>query len=446
MLRPVRRHPSNNGPPRRRSGNPPSAPQALEPRVLMAVTPNDPEFREQWALREIGAPDNWADTTGSAAVIVAHIDSGVDYTHPDLYKNVWLNMAEVPPAVRPGLLDVDRDGKISFWDLNHVQNSGRLGAADVNGNGYFDAGDALAPYEGDGAGGWADGVNGKNHPGDKYVDDLIGWDFANNDNNPYDFDGHGTHTAGVIGAIGNNGVGVTGVAWKVRLMALKVFRDDGRGAKDTDIAEAVRYAADNGARVSNNSYGGPGGRRGDTLYRAIHYAADKGHLFVAAAGNQSRNNDRSARRSYPASYDLSNILAVASSDTGGGLSWYSNYGARSVDVAAPGDSILSTLPAGRYGTMDGTSMAAPHVAGTAALLLSGNAGLTTAQLKGALLVGADSNGYLARKSTSGGRLNARKSYLASTGPSFAEEITPVRAARAIVRGRARFFPLPTPRA
>src|SRR5918999_114353 len=160
-------------PARETSRNPPAPPHALEPRVMMAVTPNDPRFDEQWALREIGAPDTWAETTGSAAVI----------------------------------------------------------------------------------------------------------------------DGHGTHTAGVIGATGNNGVGVTGVAWKVRLMALKVFRDDGRGARDTDIAEAVRYAADNGARVSHNSYGGPGGRRGDRLYRAIHYAAGKGHLFIAAAGNQSRDND-----------------------------------------------------------------------------------------------------------------------------------------------------------
>jgi subtilisin family serine protease len=412
---------------------------------MLAVTPNDPEFGEQWGLREIGAPETWADTTGSAAVIVAHVDSGFDYSHPDLYKNVWLNMAEIPPAVRPGLLDVDRDGKISFWDLNNVQNASRLGAADVNGNGYFDGGDVLAPYHPDGTGGWADGVNGKNNPNDKYVDDLVGWDFANNDNDPSDHDGHGTHTAGIIGAIGNNGVGVTGVAWKVRLMALKVFRDNGRGAKDTDIAEAIRYAADNGARVSNNSYGGPGGRKGDTLYRAIQYAAGKDHLFIAAAGNQSRDNDRAPRRTYPASYDLGNILAVAASDSEGGLSWYSNYGARSVDVAAPGDSILSTLPGGHYGTMDGTSMATPHVTGTAALLLARDPGLTSSQLKGALLGGADANAFLARKSTSGGRLNARKSYLALSGPSYVEPATPIRAARAIVRTQARFFPLPTPR-
>ena len=410
---------------------------------MMAVTPNDPKFADQWALREIGAPAAWADTTGSAAVIVAHVDSGLDYAHPDLYKNVWLNMAEVPPAVRPGLRDVDRDGKISFWDLNHAQNAGRLGAADVNRNGYFDGGDALAPYRRDGTGGWADGVNGKNNSNDRYIDDLVGWDFADHDNDPMDANGHGTHTAGVIGATGNNGVGVTGVAWKVRLMALKVFRDDGRGARDTDIAEAIRYAADNGARVSNNSYGGPGGRKGDALYRAVQYAAARGHLFIAAAGNQSRDNDRSERRNFPASYDLANIVAVASSDTGGGLSWYSNYGARSVDVAAPGDSILSTLPGGRYGWMDGTSMAAPHVAGTAALLLAGSPGLTSAQLKNSLLSGADGSSFLARKSTSGGRLNARKSYLASTGPAFTAAVTSIGASRKTGRNHARFYPLPT---
>ena len=393
-------------------------PQALERREMLSVTPNDPHFDEQWGLREIGAPDAWAAGTGSPAVIVAHVDTGVDYTHPDLYKNVWLNMAEIPPAVRPGLRDVDGDAKIGFWDLNDPANAGRVGAADGNGNGYVDAGDLLAPYRDDGTGGWADGVNGQNSPADLFVDDIIGWDFGDDDNDPMDHNGHGTHTAGTIGAVGNNGVGVAGVAWKVRVMPLKVFRDGRSQARGRLVAEAVRYAADNGARVSNNSYGGPGGRRGDALYRAISYAAEKDHLVIAAAGNDSLNNDRSPNRSYPASYGLENVLAVAASSFGGGLSRYSNFGARSVDIAAPGDSVLSTLPHGAYGTWDGTSMAAPHVTGTAALLLSRNPELTAAQLKAAL-VGPQAAYGVAAKRVPPSKLNAARATVG--GPSYAPD-------------------------
>ena len=199
--------------------------EKLEGRRLLSIVPNDPSFGQQWGLTDADASAAWDSGTGSATVLVGHVDTGIDYAHPDLYKNVWINQAEIPGAVKRKLVDADGDKRISFWDLNDAANAGKV--ADVNANGYVDAGDLLTPYKSDGTGGWEDGRNGKNNRRDRYVDDIVGWDFANNDNDPLDTDGHGTHTAGTIAAEGNNGVGVAGVAWKASLMALKVFADGG---------------------------------------------------------------------------------------------------------------------------------------------------------------------------------------------------------------------------
>jgi serine protease len=400
------------------------AAEALEPRRLWSTTPNDPYFAQQWALTQSAATDAWDSGTGSASVVVADIDTGVDYTHPDLYRNIWINKAEIPRAVRRRLRDADGDGRISFWDLNDARNAGRVGAADGNGNGYIDAADLLARYRRDGTGGWADGKNGRSNPNDSYVDDIVGWDFAGDDNNPFDYNGHGTHTAGTIAATGNDATGVSGVAWKVSLMPLKVFDDVGEGATAEDIAAAIRYAADSGARASNNSYGSQGGPGDDPIYSAIDYARRKGHLLVFAAGNDGVDNDFSRWASYPASYDLDNIISVAAGDQNGDLAYWSNYGATSVDLAAPGVDILSTWTGGGYQSVSGTSMAAPHVTGAVALMLAREPGLSNSELKSRLIDGADQTSALLGTSVSGGTLNVVNAVNGTAGRRAEAEAPP----------------------
>jgi len=323
-------------------------------RYLQAA-PNDPGYAaNMWGLNNIGqtggtinadinAPEAWNITTGSSAVIVADIDSGMDMTHPDLVANVWVNLGEIP------------------------------------GNGIDDDG------------------NG-------YIDDVHGWDFGENDNDPSDTiascGGHGTHTAGTIGASGNNGVGVTGVNWAVSLMPLKIFNPIFGGlfctASSSAIIGAVNYASMMGARVSNNSYGG--GPASLAEQNAIQ--ASKA-LFVAAAGNDGLSNDITA--SYPATYPLDNIISVAATDHNDVQAVFSNFGVLTVDLAAPGVHILSTLPNNTYNFYDGTSMAAPHVTGAAALLLAQNPNLTINELKRLLLDGVDPIPGL--PVLTGGRLN-----------------------------------------
>jgi subtilisin family serine protease len=271
------------------------------------VIPNDTHFGIQWGLHnssdtDINAPEAWEVTTGNSAVVVAVIDSGIQWDHPDLNANTWINVAE-----RDGGAGVDDDG-----------------------NGY--------------------------------VDDLRGWDFFAGDNNPMDENGHGTHVAGTIGAVSNNSRGVAGVAWQVRLMPLRFLGPD--GGYTSDAIKAIEYAVANGATISNNSWGG--GSYSTALYDAIKKAGLKDHLFVAAAGNDGRNTD--ATPSYPASYDLANIVSVAAVDKILARATFSNYGANSVDLGAPGVDIVSTYPSNTYAYASGTSMAAPHVAGVAALL------------------------------------------------------------------------------
>lgn len=314
-----------------------------EPDYISRVykSPNDTRWSELWGMIKINATGAWDTATGSSNVVVAVIDTGISLTHPDLLANLWKNSAEV------------------------------------------------------------NGTDGADDDGNGYIDDKDGWDFASDDNNPDDSDRHGTHCAGTIGAVGNNQTGVAGVCWSVRLMALRAGSESG-GLYQSDTAEAVYYAADNGARIISASYGG--GDYSETERSAILYAGGKGVLFVAAAGNEQANNDTVPN--YPSNYDAPNIVAVAATDQNDALASFSNYGKTSVDLAAPGVNILSTVPGG-YEVMQGTSMATPHVAGAAALLMSARPGLTHLQVKQALLNTADPVASLADKTVSGGRLNVR---------------------------------------
>ena len=378
--------------------------EPLEQRTLFAATTNDPSLASQYALVNAGVTDAWATSTGSSAVVVADIDSGADYTHEDLYANIWINPAEIPTSIVSSIVDVDLDGVISFYDLNDAANDAFT--TDVNTNGYIDAGDLLNPLS---LGGWEDGVNGQSNANDVYTDDLIGWDFAENDNDPFDDGtenaGHGTHTAGIIGATGNNGVGISGVAQRVAMMIVRIFNDDGYGVATSKVADAIRYTADNGSRVANASWGGTYGRDGDELYQAIHYAAVKGEVFVTAAGNSGGNLDSRFFNDYPAEYDLGNIIVVGADTAAGSLAYYSNFGAATVDVVAPGTDVLSTLPGNAYGTMSGTSMAAPLVTGAVALMLAADPTLDIAEIKRRLIDGSDESTPLNNRSVSDGEVS-----------------------------------------
>ncbi len=302
------------------------------------VIPNDPSFNQLWGMTKIKAPEAWDINTGSRQVVVAVIDEGIDINHPDLAANIWTNPGEIP-------------------------NNG----IDDDGNGY--------------------------------VDDIHGWDFFYGDNSVYDGGGedkHGTHVAGTIGAIGNNGIGVAGVNWQVKIMALKFLGPN--GGSTTDAISAIEYATMMGADIISASWGGGG------YSSALKAAIDNfPGLFVAAAGNDGLDNDASPH--YPSSYSSPNILAVAATDSSDKLAYFSNYGATSVDIAAPGVSILSTQPGNSYASFSGTSMATPHVSGAAALLLANDPSLTTGQLKAALMDYADPVPALQGKVASGGRLN-----------------------------------------
>jgi subtilisin family serine protease len=313
----------------------------------MTASPNDPLFDEMWSLglaandgqnSGIGTPRVWNLTTGSSNVTVGVVDTGVDGAHPDLAGNMYTN------------------------------------AAEIAGNGVDDDGNGL-------------------------VDDTRGWDFVNDDNNPQDENGHGTHVAGTIGARGNNASGVAGVSWDVRLMPLRVLDAAGSGWT-SDVASAFAYAGRKGVDVVNASLAGSS--PSIAVLEAIQ--ASPNTLFVVAAGNSGANVD--AAPSYPCSYPLPNVICVAATDQANRLSGYSNYGASGVDLAAPGDRILSTWPGGTYMEMTGTSMATPHVAGVAALLQARHPAASATTIKGAILGGTEGLQTLAGRTVTGGRLNA----------------------------------------
>lgn len=353
----------------------------IDGNLSAAWLPNDPNIPIQWNMsntgqtiaKQVGTPGAdinastaWGITTGSKRNVVAVLDSGIDFTHPDLYLNIWLNQGEIPASRRANLLDIDGDGAITFHDLNDTRNQGVGKITDLNGNKRIDGGDLLYTMSrnssgGDtGNGGWADGLS---QDGDSYIDDLVGWNFSDNNNNPKDSLGHGTTVAGVVGARGNNRTGVAGVAWNVQLMPVRFFNASGGGSTSAYIA-GLKYALAKGVKVSVNSFVDSG--YSQAMFNAIKEARDKGHLYVAAAGNAAKNNDSSP--TYPASYNLDNIISVAASNNKDMLPTFSNYGATAVDLAAPGVDIPTTTAGGGYGTRSGTSFAAPHVAGVASLV------------------------------------------------------------------------------
>ena len=350
------------------------------------------------------AGEAWAaGFTGTMKTVVGVVDTGIDYTHPDLYLNVWLNQGEISTTLKAGLRDTDGDGLITFRDLNNSLNAAYV--TDLNRNGYIDAGDLLKDAR------WA---NGTDQDGNGLKDDLIGWDFVNNDNDPFDDNGHGTHVSGTIGAMGGNGTGVVGVNWNVQIVAMKFLSASGSGSVDGAV-QAINYFTHESQLAptsenfvaTNNSWGGGGFSQ--ALSSAVTLAAQNDILFIAAAGNSSVNTDTTAN--YPsnlstmagAGYDA--VVSVASLTSSGALSSFSDYGAATVDLAAPGSSIYSTLPGGGYGTYSGTSMATPHVTGAVALYASANPTASAAQIKSALLASTDSTASVNGLTLTGGRLD-----------------------------------------
>lgn len=392
-----------------------------------AATPNDPRFAEQWALNsasgvDIDAPQAWDVTRGSTRNLISVMDTGIDYNHQDLFSNIWINPGEIPASRRANLVDTDGDGLITFYDLNNTRNQGAGKITDQNGDGRISAEDILAPMRKDsagrdtGLGGWADGVS---NDGDRYVDDLVGWNFVNDTNRPMDDNSHGTHVAGIIGATGNNGTGVSGVAWVTQMMAVKFMNSTGKGSIGSFIA-GLDYAVAKGAKISNNSWAG--GTFTSLLHTAIVNASKRGHIFVAASGNAGTNIDSTP--SYPASYDVNNVVVVGSSSRSDTLSGFSNYGSGTVDVTAPGEGILSTLPGNRYGVMSGTSMAAPHVSAALSLIWAKNPSWTYTQVINRLLSTVDKKTALATKVSTGGRINVGSAVGAATTAPISTSVAP----------------------
>jgi subtilisin family serine protease len=370
------------------------------------------------------AGEAWAaGATGSETVYVGVIDEGIDYRHPDLYRNVWINRGEIPAEVAVAALDLNGDGQLTFRELNDPANAGRLASAghvsDLNGNGYVDASDLLTPVE---LGGWADGADGD---GNGRTDDLAGWDFNGNDRITYDgstTDDHGTHVAGTIGAVGDNGLGVAGVSWNVTLISAKFLGPD--GGTTANAVRALDYVTNLKLRqglnvvATNNSWGG--GPYSRSLQEAIIRAAKADILFIAAAGNEgdtvgSADNDAVAH--YPGNYDsrvgtstvspaaYDNVISVGAITRAGDLAAFSNYGAHSVDLGAPGQGVFSTTPNGRYASFSGTSMATPHVTGAAALYAATHPGATAQDIRSALLLSTTPTASLQGITVTGGRLN-----------------------------------------
>lgn len=391
--------------------------------VAGQVLPNDPLFDNQVGLLNAGAngftsdadvdaDEAWNITTGSSSVVVSVIDSGIDYSHPDLYLNIWLNPGELPTAMRGSLVDSDADGRISFRDLNAPANASFV--SDLNGTSYIDAGDLLQDAR------WENGID---EDGNGRTDDLIGWDFRSNDNDPFDTHGHGTHVAGIIGASGNNAFGTAGLNWNVSIMPLR-FLDSvaGQGltGSTSDAVSAINYttalrtrAQDAiNVRVSNNSWGSLD-TFSSTLRDSIAANGAAGILFVAAAGNgegrtgSGVNLDAEGLGFFPASFDLENIVAVAATNANDSLASFSQFGATSIDLAAPGVAILSTEPGGGFSFRSGTSMATPHVAGAAALVFARVPDATAQEVRQALFQSVDGKSSLSGKVATGGRLNAR---------------------------------------
>jgi subtilisin family serine protease len=292
--------------------------------------PDDVRFAQQWQLsknRVMGAPRAWSLGRGGA-VTVAIVDSGMDLDHPDLRDNLWTNSREIP-------------------------------------------------------------ANGVDDDGDGLVDDVHGWDFANNDADPTDDNGHGTHVAGIVAARGDNGIGVTGVAWRARILPVKAVGPDAGGTSSA-VAEGIRYAVARGARIVLLALAGT--EPGAFLEDAVRAASEAGALVVCAAGNGGRDLD--VEPVFPAAFPYPNVISVAATDRQGALTQISNFGRTAVDIAASGDGILSTAAGGAYERRSGTSMAAATVAGALALMSAAAPDAGAAELRAALLGSARDRGAL----------------------------------------------------
>jgi subtilisin family serine protease len=323
---------------------------------LVPILPHDPQFNDQWALAnsgqrggkqgaDISATLAWAKTTGSEDVVVAVLDSGVDYTHEDLAGNMW---------VRPSEMDPYHDEELGT------------------------------------------------------VDDLNGYNAIDGNSDPMDENGHGTHCAGIIGAEGENDLGIAGVNWKVQIMPLKFMNAGGFGTTK-DAIEAINYVIERkkagvNVRIISASWGST--QKSRALEDVIRKAYENDILFVAAAGNASTNNDRSPH--YPSSYDVPNVISVAALDRHDQLASFSNYGAKSVAIAAPGKEILSTWLGNQYEEKSGTSMATPVISGVAALILAEHPRMSIDDLRKRLMDSTDPIVALKGKTVSGGRINAQK--------------------------------------
>lgn len=367
--------------------------RGVEPDRLFESTrvPNDELFAEQYALRNVGqgvnflppgtagadihASEAWDTTIGvpvsGPIPVVGVIDTGVNYNHPDLAQNIWIN----PGEIAGDGIDNDQNG---------------------------------------------------------YVDDVNGFDFGVFDSDPMDEEngGHGTPVAGSLGAVGNNGIGVAGVAWSVQIMCLKIADEFGRLSSRAIIA-AHDYATmmlQRGVNLvaTNNSYSGIGGNfynnpdsQPDLVAEeaAIQRYLDAGGVIVASAGNDSLDNDSNVS-AYPASFDLPGIIAVAATDNNDALADFSNYGVRTVDVAAPGVQILTTSRDGGYEYIDGTSFSSPIVAGVVALLKSYKPNASAVEIREALINGSDQIAALQGRIESGGRINIARSIeiISRSGP------------------------------
>lgn len=318
--------------------------------------PNDPHFAEQWALNNDGrdggkagadlkALEAWAKSKGSREVVVAVLDTGVDYNHVDLTSNMWVRPDRLPQ--------------------------------------YVDA--ELGTYN-----------------------DLQGFDANANVSDPMDDNGHGTHCAGIIGAEGNNNEGIAGINWNIEIMPLKFLGRGGFGSTK-DAIEAINYAIDRkqkgvNLRVISASWGST--QNSKALEDAIRAAGENGILFVAAAGNSSTDNDK--RPHYPSNYDLPNVISVAALDRADSLASFSNFGVKTVHVAAPGREIVSTWLGNAYREASGTSMATPYVSGVAALIIANEPNISVEKLRERVLASVDKLDALGGKVASGGRINAAK--------------------------------------
>ena len=318
---------------------------------------NDPNFNLQWGLKNTGlnsgnifmpgkagedlnALPAWEISKGSNEIKIAVIDTGVDYNHIDLKENMMVNELELN-----GTAGVDDDG-----------------------NGY--------------------------------IDDVYGYDFANDDGDPMDGHGHGTHCAGVIGA-SHNDTGIAGVMSNVKILSIKFLADSGSGTTEGAI-KSIDYAIKRGVNVMSNSWGG--GPYNEALFDAIKAADEAGIVFVAAAGNSRRNNDNIG--AYPANYELDNVISVGAMDGSGRKASFSNYGSQKVHVFAPGVNIYSTVQGNSYRKMSGTSMACPHVSGVVGLMLSQTMGLTPLEIREKLINSSVENRSLNSYSVSNGRVDA----------------------------------------